>query len=104
MTLSLTILLLSLFFVDTHSVIAPLPDQGNAYAQDDWKKEFDDACQVREDSDQLTREELQSIIKRCNALKPRIEKLEDPQRKVMLSRLKRCSEFYSYLLDMKENK
>jgi len=92
-------------------MLSPLPGetrlvvvQGTAYAQDDWKKEFDDTCQVTENSEQLGREELQGIIKRCDALKPRIEKLEDPQRKVMLSRLKRCRDFYTYLMDIKESK
>jgi len=75
---------------------APVPD--------DIMKEYDETCTVTEDSDQLTKEELRQIIARCNALQPRVEKLEDPARKVMLSRIKRCREFYAYLLEIKESK
>lgn len=78
-------------------------EKGAAVAQDDWKKEFDDTCQIFEDTEQLGKDELQRLIRRCDNLKLRIEKLEDPHRKVMLNRLKRCRDFYTYLLDIKES-
>ncbi len=72
-----------------------------AYAEEDWKKEFDDICGQTEDGNQLNKEELRGLVVRSDALKSRFEKFEDPQRKVMLSRLKRCRDFFAYLLAFK---
>jgi hypothetical protein len=47
--------------------------------------------------------ELRHLIARCDALKPRIEKLDEPQRKVTLKRLQMCRDLYAYVLEAKEN-
>jgi hypothetical protein len=73
-------------------------------AQDNWKQEFEDVCGQTQIGDQLEAKELQGLVARCDALKVRMEKLSDPERKVMLSRLKRCRDFFAYLLQIKENK
>lgn len=49
-------------------------------------------------------EELRRLVDRCDALKPRIEKLEEPQRKVTLKRLQMCRDLYAFVLEMKEKK
>jgi len=49
-------------------------------------------------------EELRSLVDRCDALKPRIEKLDEPQRKVTLKRLQMCRDLYAFVLEMKEKK
>jgi hypothetical protein len=48
-------------------------------------------------------EELRGLVERCDALRPRLEKLQGPQRKVYLRRLKMCRDLYAFVLEQKEN-
>jgi hypothetical protein len=77
---------------------------GIAYSQEDWRKEFDEICSKTENAMAFSVEEVRSLIDRCDALKPRIEKLEEPQRKVTLKRLQMCRVLYAFVLEMKEKK
>ena len=77
---------------------------GIAYSQEDWRKEFDEICSKTEDTMSFSVEELRRLVDRCDALKPRIEKLDEPQRKVTLKRLQMCRDLYAYVLEMKEKK
>ena len=72
-------------------------------AQEDWRREFDHLCSKTQDAMELSLGELRHLIARCDALKPRIEKLDEPQRKVTLKRLQMCRDFYAYVLEAKEN-
>ena len=76
---------------------------GIAYSQEEWKKEFDEICSKTDNSMAFSVEELKSLVDRCDALKPRIEKLEEPQRKVTLKRLQMCRDLYTFVLE-KEKK
>ena len=73
-----------------------------AHAQEDWKKEFDDICAKTQDAMVFDREELGSLLRRCDALKPLIEKLEETQRKVYLKRLQMCRDLFAFVLESKE--
>ncbi len=81
-----------------------LPDEGVAYAQDTWKDEFDDVCSKTQDAMGLTPDELKALVKKCDELKPRIEKLSGAQKRVYLRRLKMCRDLYVFVLESKENK
>lgn len=81
----------------------PFFSPGSAYAQDDWRKEFDDVCARTQDAESFSNQELKDIIDRCDALKPRIEKIEESQSKVALKRLKMCRDLYVFVLQAKEN-
>ncbi len=81
----------------------PFRTPGVLHAEEDWKKEFDDVCASTQDAMLLPVDQLKSLVARCDALKPRIEKLADPQRKVMLKRLQMCRELYVYVLQAREN-
>ncbi len=72
-----------------------------AYAQDDWKAEYEDICSNTENPMPLTAEELQRLIDRCDKLKPRIEKLDETTAKVYLKRLKMCRELFVFVLESK---
>lgn len=77
---------------------------GTAHAREDWSQEFDQVCSKTEDAMTFSVEELKSLVDRCDALKPRVEKLDDPQRKVILRRLQMCRDLYAFVLEMKEKK
>ena len=82
---------------------APFLSPGSAHAQDDWRVEFDSICAKTQDADTFSLQELKELIGRCDALKPRIEKLEESQRKVALKRLQMCRNLFVYVLQSKEN-
>jgi len=52
----------------------------------------------------FTPDELKSLVGRCDALKPRIEKLEETQRKVYLKRLQMCRDLLAFVLESKTGK
>jgi hypothetical protein len=70
-----------------------------AHAQEDWKAEFDDICSKTVDAMSLPKEEIKSLVQRCDALKPRIEKLEESAAKVYLKRLKMCKDLFVFVLE-----
>jgi len=75
----------------------------SAPAQGAWQKEFDDICSKTQDAMTLSQEELESLISRCDALQPQIEKLDQTRKKVYLRRLQMCRGLYAYVLDSKRN-
>jgi hypothetical protein len=72
-----------------------------AHAAEDWKGEFDDVCSKTTDSMDLSREELRTLVQRCERLKPRIVALDESTKKVYLKRLKMCRDLYQFVLDTK---
>jgi hypothetical protein len=66
-----------------------------------WQKEFDEACSKTTDAMSLSSDELHVLVQRCDALVPRIEKLDETRRKVYLRRLGQCRGLYAYVLESK---
>ncbi len=77
---------------------------GVAYAQGDWKTEFEAVCARTQEAGEMTADELKKIIDRCDRLMPRIEKLDETQKKVYRRRLQMCRELYAFMLESKETK
>ena len=74
-------------------------------AQETWRKEFEDVCGKTQDAMSFTPEELTDLIRRCDALRPQIEKtgkLDETGKKVYLGRLRMCRGLYAYVLDEKK--
>src|SRR5512135_3033639 len=77
---------------------------GVAYAEEDWKKEFEDICGKTQDAMAYSPEELKGFIDRCDKIRPLIEKLDQTQRKVYLRRLQMCRNLFAFALESKEKK
>ncbi len=77
---------------------------GTAYAEQDWKTEFEDICGKTQDAMVFSPEELRKLIERCDKIKPLIEKLGETERKVYLRRLEMCRELFVFTLESKEKK
>lgn len=71
-------------------------------AQESWQKEFDNVCAKTEDAMTFSEDELTDLIRRCDSLQPRIEKLDESRKKVYLERLRKCRGLYAYVLDAKK--
>ena len=80
------------------------PGPAAVSARDDWKAEFEAICAGTQDSAAMTSDELKNLIDRCDKLRPRIEKLDETQRKVYLKRLQMCRDLYAFVLEYKEKK
>ena len=104
-TLVGTVLLLGLVGpCGAHVVDEPRPPAPQADAeQKSWEKEFDEVCSKTQDALTFSEEELKDLIRRCDALLPQIEKLDESQKKVYLGRLRKCRGLYAYVLDAKAN-
>lgn len=70
-----------------------------AAAEEDWLVEFEAVCSRTQDAMSLATEELQGLLRRCDALKPRVEALDPSRRKVYLRRLQLCRDLYQFVLD-----
>jgi len=81
--------------------LAPFPPIPIAAAQENWKAEFEDICAKTQDAMALTKEELRSLVDRCDRLRPRIEKLDESASKVYLKRLQMCRDLYVFSLESK---
>lgn len=72
-------------------------------AQDSWRKEFDELCSKTQDAMTLSEDQLTDLIRRCDALAPEIDKLDESRRKVYGGRLRMCRGLYAYVLDSKKD-
>jgi hypothetical protein len=71
-------------------------------AQESWRTEFDNICAKTENAMTFPEEELADLIRRCDALQPQIQKLDESRRKVYLERLRKCRGLYAYVLEAKK--
>jgi hypothetical protein len=70
-----------------------------ARAEEDWHREFDDLCGKTQDAMVLSGAELEALVKRCDALQPKIDALGETERKVFSRRLKACRDLYQFVID-----
>ncbi len=93
-------------FCGVRAVGAPQSSAAPANAaQENWRKEFNDVCGKTQDAMSFTPEELADLIRRCDDLRPQIEKtgkLDETGKKVYLGRLRMCRGLYVYVLDEKK--
>ncbi len=72
-----------------------------AGAEENWKAEFEEVCGKTEDSMSMTKDELKTLVARCDKLKPIIESQEETVRKVYLKRLQMCRDLFAYVYEVK---
>ncbi len=76
--------------------------QGAASGLADVKRDFEEVCSNSTNGAHLGKEELQKLVSRCDTLKPRIEGLDDTDRRFYLRRLKSCRDLYQFMIDTTE--
>jgi hypothetical protein len=70
-------------------------------APEAWQKEFEAVCSQTQDAMGFTPQQLQTLVHRCDALVPQIEKLDDVRKRVFLPRLRQCRGVFTYVLESK---
>ncbi len=101
--IALVVLVAAMFLSPTGNK-GMLSPAGTAYAQDDWKAEFDVVCAKTQDPGVISSDELKELVARCDKLRLRIEKLDETQRKVYLKRLQMCKDLFAFVLESREKK
>ena len=81
----------------------PQASAAQTKAREAWRKEFDDVCSKTEDAMTFSQDELTDLIRRCDALLPQVEKLDESRKKVYTGRLRMCRGLYAYVLDSKKH-
>jgi hypothetical protein len=76
---------------------------GPGGAPESWQKEFEEICSQTQDAMAFTPRQLQSLVHRCDALAPQIEKLDDVRKRVYLPRLRQCRGVFTYVLQSKSD-
>lgn len=74
----------------------------SAWAQDEWKKEYEEICSRTDDAMSFSKDELRGLIARCDKVKSIVETLDPSTRKVYLRRLQLCRDLYAFVLESKE--
>lgn len=75
------------------------PACATAYAQEDWKDEFDAICAKTNDPMVLPKTEIKELIERCDKLLLRIEKLDESTAKVYQKRIRMCRDLFVFVLE-----
>ena len=84
------------------SLTAALLYPGIARSEDAWLKEFEAVCSQTGDAMDMTKDQLNQLVERCNRLKPDIEKQDEITKKVYLKRLESCRALYQFILETKD--
>lgn len=74
---------------------------GASAASESWQKEFEEVCSKTQDAMSFSPAELKTLIQRCDALEPQIEKLDETRKKVYLRQLRQCRGLFAYVLESK---
>ena len=67
------------------------------------QEEFDTLCIHTQETESLSLEKLQDLLKECDQLQKKIEASNDEKKKVMLFRLKKCRDFLTYVMEIKQS-
>ena len=70
-------------------------------AAEEWVADFDKICALTNTADDLSVTELQKLITDCESLEKTISGSDSPRKKVYLFRLKKCRNFFAFLLETK---
>ena len=68
-----------------------------------WKKEYNRLCGNTQEGMLLPEKELMTQIEECDKLLTTINATDNPKKKLYIFRLKKCRNFYQYIIDSKES-
>ena len=70
---------------------------------DSLQEEFDGICIHTQEAESLSLEKLQELVAACDQLQKKIEASDDEKKKVLLFRLKKCCNFFAYMIELKSS-
>lgn len=72
-------------------------------AEDSWRESFDKICIHTANAENLDKEALSKLIAESDTLYKTIESSSDPKRKLYLTRLRQCRNFFVFMQDIPKN-
>lgn len=70
-------------------------------AAQSWKDDFERICGQTNDSESLSKEQLQTLVKESDELRKRLDQVNDPGKKVYVPRLEKCRNFFAFMAEKK---
>ena len=67
------------------------------------QEEFDTLCVHTQDAENLSLEKLRVLVSDCDLLQKKMEESKDTKKKVLLFRLKKCRDFLTYVMEIKQS-
>lgn len=67
-----------------------------------WKEDFERLCGYTEEASSLSTDQIQELIQESDRLLKTLETVNEPEKKVYIFRLKKCRNFFEYILDLRE--
>jgi len=83
---------------------SPVWNTSPVHAEEQWQADFAELNAKTTDVTNLSVEELQALIGRCDKLKPAIDALEETPRKVYTKRLEMTRKLLVFVLESKQSK
>lgn len=69
----------------------------------DWKEDLERICAQTNDSESMTKEQLQALVKEADELLKRIESVNDPAKKVLVPKLQKCRNLFAFMIELKDS-
>jgi len=67
------------------------------------QEELDALCAQNQDAESLSLEKLRELVTECDHLQKKIEESNDAKKKVLLFRMKKCRDFLTYVMEIKQS-
>ena len=67
-----------------------------------WQENFDHLCGLTDQAETMSVVELRETVKQCDALLAVIDRIDHPQKKIYLFRLRKCRNLFAYMVEVRE--
>jgi len=75
---------------------------GRLVYADPLQEEFDKLCIYTQDAESLSLEKLQELVVECDQFQKTLEESNHPKKKLLLFRIKKCRNFFAYVIELKQ--
>lgn len=71
-----------------------------AQAAEQWQEELNEICSNTHNAMSMSQDELKAMISKCDDLKPKLDKLNNPaKKKHALKKLNKCRDLYFFMIE-----
>ena len=68
--------------------------------EESWRDEYNSICGDTQEAVTLPREEINTLIDKCDKLLNKIKAADNPRKKTFIFRIERCKKFYQYIVNL----
>ena len=67
--------------------------------EESWRDEYNSICGDSQEAVLLPREEINTLIDKCDKLLNKIKAADNPRKKIFIFRIEKCKNFYKFIAD-----